>query len=72
MFKRILVPLDGSKNAEKVLPIVIEEARLHQAVVVLLRVVAPLRQSLMSSPNILRAAYEQIQSIAEDYLQKTQ
>ncbi|HYB74474.1 MAG TPA: universal stress protein [Candidatus Sulfotelmatobacter sp.] len=38
MFRRILVPLDGSALAEAVLPQAMELARLHGAEVVLLRV----------------------------------
>ena len=38
-FGSILVPLDGSPGAEHVLPVAIEEARLHGAQVVALRIV---------------------------------
>ena len=68
MFNRILVPLDGSETAEKVLPIVVAEARLHGAVVVLLRVIAPLRQSLMASPNVIAEVFKQVELIAQDNL----
>ena len=70
MFKRILVPLDGSKISERVLPTVIAEARLHGAVVVLLRVIAPLRQSLMSSPTILAQVLKEVELIAQDSLEE--
>jgi nucleotide-binding universal stress UspA family protein len=70
LFKRILVPLDGSKNAEKVLPIVVAEAKHHGAVIVLLRIIAPLRQSLMTSPSIIDQAYKHIGDIARDYLEE--
>lgn len=70
IFKRILVPLDGSETAEKVIPFVISEAKLHGASLVLLRVIAPLRRSLSTSPSILRQVYEQVDTIAEDYLEK--
>jgi nucleotide-binding universal stress UspA family protein len=69
MFKRILVPLDGSETAEKVLSVVVEEARLHGAIVVLLRAIAPLRQSLMVGPRIINQVYEQVEYIAENYLE---
>ncbi|MBC8503640.1 MAG: universal stress protein, partial [Chloroflexi bacterium] len=69
MFKRILVPLDGSETAEIVLPFVITEARLHNATVLVLRVVAPLRQSLMASPGAVENAYRGIEKLAEDYLE---
>ena len=70
MFKRILVPLDGSKTAEKVLPTVIAEARLHGAVVVLLRVIAPLRQSFMASPNMLTQVLGELELIAKENLEE--
>jgi nucleotide-binding universal stress UspA family protein len=69
MYNRILVPLDGSENAEKVIPIATAEAQHHDAVIVLLRIVAPLRQSLMTSPNLIKNLYEQIEQIAADYLE---
>ena len=69
MFQRILVPLDGSKTAERVLPIVAAEARLHGATVVLLRAIAPLRQSLIMVPSVMENVYSQIEDIAQDYLE---
>jgi nucleotide-binding universal stress UspA family protein len=69
MFKRILVPLDGSETAEIVLPTMITEAKLHGATVVLLRAIAPLRQSMMSAPSIMNQVYAQVDSIVQDYLE---
>ena len=69
MFQRILVPLDGSKTAERVLPIVAAEARLHGATVILLRAIAPLRQSLIMVPSVVDNVYQQIEDIARDYLE---
>ena len=43
MYKTILVPLDGSKRAEAIIPHVVDVARCHQARVVLLQVVEPAR-----------------------------
>ncbi len=68
MFGRILVPLDGSETAERVLPFVITEAKLHGATVSLLRVIAPLRQSLMASLSAIERAYGEIDNLAKDYL----
>jgi len=68
MFKRILVPLDGSQNAEKVLTTVKVLASLHKSKIVLLRVIAPLRQSLMASPSAINNAFEQLDDIAKQYL----
>jgi nucleotide-binding universal stress UspA family protein len=70
MFNKILVPLDGSETAEKVIPFVIDEAKLHGAEVLLVRVIAPLRRSLSTIPSILGRVYEQVDAIAEDYLEK--
>jgi nucleotide-binding universal stress UspA family protein len=70
IFKRILVPLDGSETAERVIPFVISEAKLHGASLVLLRVIAPLRRSLSTIPSILGHVYEQVDAIAEEYLEK--
>ncbi len=69
MFKRILVPLDGSENAEKVLATVVAEAKCHKAAIVLLRVIAPLRQSLMTSPNLLAKVFKELESIAKESLE---
>ena len=41
MFKKILLPLDGSENAERALPWVKRYAAPSKALVVLLRVVPP-------------------------------
>ena len=68
MYKRILLPLDGSKNAEKTIPIAIEFARFHNASIILLRVVAPLRHSLMASPGAINQAFEQIDLIVREYM----
>jgi nucleotide-binding universal stress UspA family protein len=70
LFRKILIPLDGSQVAEKVIPFAIAEAQLHGAEVVLLRVIAPLRKSLSTIPRILRKVYKQVDSIAEDYLKR--
>ncbi len=42
MFRKILVPLDGSKLAEKALPFATETAKAHGAALVLLRVIHPI------------------------------
>ena len=41
MFRKILVPLDGSSLAEEALPVAEEEAKAHGASILLLRVVHP-------------------------------
>ncbi len=68
MYKRILVPLDGSENAQKVLPVVVGEATCHQATVVLLRVIPPMRYSLMMTPAILAQINQQATELGQSYL----
>jgi nucleotide-binding universal stress UspA family protein len=69
MFQRILVPLDGSPTAEKVLDTAIGEARAHDsAVIVLLRVIAPLRSSFMVSIKVHDELARQATEAAETYL----
>jgi nucleotide-binding universal stress UspA family protein len=68
MFKRILVPLDGSEIAEGVLPVVKAEAQCHGAAVLLVRVIAPFRSSLMMVPALLEQANVQAVTLAESYL----
>lgn len=70
MYCRILVPLDGSETAEKALPFVTEEARCHEATIVLLRVVAPFRNSLMMVPSLVEQATEQSIKITQNYLEE--
>jgi nucleotide-binding universal stress UspA family protein len=69
MFKRILVPLDGSEAAEKVLPFVIEEAQTHSAEVRIIRVIAPIRTALRGVPSIFDEAEKKLEEIAIDYLE---
>lgn len=67
-FCRILVPLDGSEQAEAVMPWARAEATHHGATVVLLRVVPPLRQGLIMVPGIVKDLNEQAEQMAEEYL----
>ena len=69
MFQRILLPLDGSKTAEKVLLFGQKEGKLHGATIILLRAIAPLRQSLIQVPSVVDNVYQQIENIALDYLE---
>lgn len=70
MFKRILVPLDGSENAKKVLPIAVTEAKCHNAVVVLLHVISPLQRSFMASPNMLAQVLDELELITKDNIEE--
>ena len=68
MFKNILVPLDGSENAEKVLPFVKSQAQLQNAKVIVIRVIPPLRPAIMSIPTVVERVDENIMGIVNDYL----
>lgn len=68
-YRRILVPLDGSQRAEKVLPLVKMEAGCHEATIVVLRVVTPLEQGLMLVPTVLQDLKEQAMQAAEEYVE---
>jgi len=68
MYRRILVPLDGSERSEKVLPVVKMEAECHQATIILLRVIPPFRHSLMMSPTLLKEITQQVTEITQNYL----
>lgn len=68
MYKKILVPLDGSKTAEKVLPFAITEAQKHNAKIIILRVIPPLRPALMSIPAVVERVDHDIEGIVNDYL----
>lgn len=68
MFKRILVPLDESETVEKVLSILTEEAELHKAEVVLIKVIAHLRPTLRALPTMVEEAVGQLDDYAQYYL----
>ncbi len=69
MYHTILVPLDGSKRAEAILPHVEDLAQCYQAKVVLLQVIEPkplLIDGANAVPDIIE--HEQHLKIAQDYL----
>jgi nucleotide-binding universal stress UspA family protein len=70
MFKKILVPLDGSENAEKVIPFVITEAQKHNARIIIIRVIPPLRPAIMSIPAVVERVDQDIEGIVRAYLDK--
>ena len=69
MYKRILVPLDGSKLAEQVLPHVTIHARQFGAEVVLLKVLGPLPEPSMAGRGVVRSAEAATAQLAQDYLE---
>jgi nucleotide-binding universal stress UspA family protein len=71
MFKRILVPLDGSGRAERALPIAARMARASGSSIALERVVSTEPASLPSAPakpNLVQTVGEADRSLAESYL----
>src|SRR5438270_880588 len=71
MFKRILVPLDGSGRAERALPIAARMARAGGGSIVLVRVVSTepaTLPSVPSKPNLIQTVGEADRMLAESYL----
>jgi nucleotide-binding universal stress UspA family protein len=69
MYKRILVPLDGSKLAEQALPHAALHAEQFGAQVVLLKVLGPLPEPSMAGRGVIRSAEEASARLAQDYLE---
>jgi len=74
MFKRILVPLDGSKRAERILPHVEEIARMQRSEVIFLQVVqVPVVSDIYSiDPVPSEEMLKQNKMAAETYLKGLQ
>lgn len=69
MYKRILVPLDGSSLAEQSLPHAAAHASAFGAEVVLLKVLGPLPEPSMTSPRAIRSAEAASAELAREYLE---
>lgn len=76
MYRKILVPLDGSKRAEAILPHVEEMAQLYKAEVILLQVMASDTMSAAAyhrPPHLeLDAIFQQHEAEAKNYLHDCQ
>src|SRR5579859_1134104 len=76
MFRRILVPLDGSERAEEALPTAAYLARTTGASLFLLRVVTPSFTYISAypyswePPDVVERAIEQSEAEANDYLSR--
>lgn len=71
MFKRILVPLDGSTLAERALPVAARMARATGGILSLVRVLSTEPASLPSAggkPNLVQTISESDRMLAESYL----
>ena len=70
MYKKILVPLNGSKNAEVVLPHVVEMANGRNTEIVLLRVSIPPEINLIAEdPECVQYSHPDTEVQCRDYLQ---
>lgn len=69
MYKRILLPLDGSTVAEQALPHAVAQAEHFGAELILLRVVEPFPQVSGLSPADLRRIREQSREWVDEYLE---
>jgi len=75
MYRTILVPLDGSKRAEAILPHVEEVAHRYDARVILLRVVEPIPVVMDGAgvtPALDPLIIDELTKDAKSYLAKTQ
>lgn len=68
MYKRILLPLDGSALAEQALPHAVAQAERFQAELILLKVLQPLPERGISAPD-RRQAEELTGQLAREYLE---
>ena len=69
MYKRIVVPLDGSKLAEQALPHAVAHAEKFGAELVLLQVLEPLSEVSFSAPAVVRSAERRSAELACEYLE---
>jgi len=64
VYKRILVPLDGSKRAEQILPHIVPLGRLDQAEIILLHIaVDPFYDTILTGPKLAQATHEIIETL---------
>ncbi len=70
MYKRILIPLDGSASAEQALPHAIAHAEHFGAELLLLRILVPLPRGLGASEPALSRAEEAMAALATEYLER--
>jgi nucleotide-binding universal stress UspA family protein len=71
MYKRILLPLDGSPLAEQALPHAIAQAGQFGAELVLLRVVEPMLPTETMVPReAIRRAEERTKALIQEYLER--
>jgi nucleotide-binding universal stress UspA family protein len=70
MYKRVLIPLDGSPLAEQAMPHAVAQARHFQAELILLRVVEPFAHVRGMSLADLEQMRQQTHTWAHEYLER--
>jgi nucleotide-binding universal stress UspA family protein len=70
MYKRIVVPLDGSPLAEQALTHAMAQAERFEAEIVLLKVLEPLPEATLTSPASVQRAEQLSAQLARDYLER--
>jgi nucleotide-binding universal stress UspA family protein len=70
MFKRILIPLDGSAMAEQALPYAIAQAEQFSALLILLRILEPLPHVRGMSAGDVDSIKRQTREWAQEYLDR--
>jgi nucleotide-binding universal stress UspA family protein len=70
MYKRIMVPLDGSPLAEQALSHATAQAERFDAEIVLLKVLEPLPEATLTSPASVQRAEQLSAQLARDYLER--
>ena len=73
MYKKILVPLDGSRRAEAILPHVIELAQIQDSKLVLLTIVEPILRTSGLYPTLISfdaEIFSQQRETAEEYVKE--
>ncbi len=69
MFKRILVPLDGSPLAEHAVPYAVAQAERFGAEMILMRVLEPLRGTTGVSSRLIESVETRLEDVALQYLE---
>jgi nucleotide-binding universal stress UspA family protein len=69
MYKRVLIPLDGSALAEQALPYAIAQAKHFQAELILLKVVEPFSHARGMSLSDMEQIGQQAHTWAREYLE---
>jgi nucleotide-binding universal stress UspA family protein len=69
MYKRILLPLDGSSLAEEALPHAVAQAKCFQAELILLKVLEPLAKHYSISLEAAGRAEKATRELAREYLE---